>query len=68
MLYNQLIATGKPLGLKNVGYYALEYLHVMKGCPRLGVELSPFINPYEAGLDSMIDIDKVMLYSVNNLK
>lgn len=59
-LYNGLMAAGKPLGIKNAGYYAIDSLRVMRGYPRLGVELGPFTNPFQAGLDERIDINKVM--------
>jgi len=49
-VYETLQAAGKPFGLKNAGYYALESLRIEKGYRAWGRELSPDTNPFEAGL------------------
>ncbi|KAK3708107.1 hypothetical protein QZH41_008141, partial [Actinostola sp. cb2023] len=54
-LYSEMMAVGKPLGIRNAGCYTLESLRIEKGYPRMGLELTPFINPYQAGLEDRID-------------
>jgi 4-methylaminobutanoate oxidase (formaldehyde-forming) len=53
-VYEALVAAGTELGLpgglKNAGYYAIDSLRLEKGYRAWGRELSPDINPIEAGL------------------
>ncbi|EDO41600.1 predicted protein [Nematostella vectensis] len=53
-LYSQLTKAGKAMDIRNVGCYAVDALRVEKGYPRLGIELTPFVNPFQAGLESRI--------------
>jgi 4-methylaminobutanoate oxidase (formaldehyde-forming) len=49
-VYEVLDAAGKDLGLADAGYYAIDSLRVEKGYRAWGRELSPDVNPVEAGL------------------
>ncbi len=55
-VYQTLHGTGA--GLVDAGYYALEGLRVEKGYRAWGRELTPDINPLEAGLNFAVDYDK----------
>ena len=57
-VYETLTAAGKELGLANAGYYAIDSLRLEKGYRAWGRELSPDINPYEAGLGFAVKLDK----------
>jgi 4-methylaminobutanoate oxidase (formaldehyde-forming) len=56
--YDELIAAGADLGLVNAGYYAVESLRLEKGYRAWGRELTPEINPFEAGLSFAVDWNK----------
>jgi 4-methylaminobutanoate oxidase (formaldehyde-forming) len=49
-VYDQLVAAGEGLGLSNAGYYAVDSLRLEKGYRAWGRELTPDVNPFEAGL------------------
>lgn len=49
-VYDTLPEAGRELGLVNAGYYAIESLRLEKGYRAWGRELSPSVNPFEAGL------------------
>jgi len=49
-VYETLYEAGKPLGLLDAGYYALESLRLEKGYRAWGRELTPDRTPLEAGL------------------
>jgi 4-methylaminobutanoate oxidase (formaldehyde-forming) len=49
-VYEQLTNAGRDLGLVNAGYYAVDSLRLEKGYRAWGRELTPDINPFEAGL------------------
>ncbi len=57
-VYEALMAAGKDLGIANAGYYAIDSLRLEKGYRAWGRELSPDINPYEAGLGFAVRLDK----------
>ena len=57
-VYELLMAAGKELGIANAGYYAIDSLRLEKGYRAWGRELSPDINPYEAGLGFAVKLDK----------
>jgi glycine cleavage system aminomethyltransferase T/glycine/D-amino acid oxidase-like deaminating enzyme len=58
-VYEQLLAAGRELGLVNAGYYAIDSLRLEKGYRAWGRELTPDINPYEAGLAFAVRLDKM---------
>ncbi len=49
---------GAGAGLVDGGYYALDGLRIEKGYRAWGRELTPDINPLEAGLNFVVDYDK----------
>ena len=57
-VYEQLTAAGRDLGLVNAGYYAIDSLRLEKGYRAWSRELTPDINPYEAGLSFAVKLDK----------
>ena len=57
-VYEQLMQAGRDLGLVNAGYYAIDSLRLEKGYRAWGRELTPDINPYEAGLGFAVRLDK----------
>jgi dimethylglycine dehydrogenase len=57
-LYEELLAQGRPLGIRHVGSRALLSLRVEKGFPSWGVDLSPDYGPFEPGLGRFVRFDK----------
>ncbi|MGO4675808.1 FAD-dependent oxidoreductase [Bosea sp. 2YAB26] len=57
-IYDLLHAAGADLGLVDVGYYAVDSLRIEKGFRAWGRELTPDINPYEAGLGFAVKLNK----------
>jgi len=57
-VFETLVAAGSRFGLKHAGYYAIDSLRVEKGYRAWGRELSPDVNPYEAGLGFAVRLDK----------
>ncbi|MDX6231962.1 MAG: hypothetical protein QOH68_930 [Nocardioidaceae bacterium] len=49
-VYDALKAAGADLGLVDAGYYAIESMRLEKGYRAFGRELTPEVNPVEAGL------------------
>ncbi len=56
-VYQTLMRDGAALGAANAGYYAIDSLRIEKGYRAWGRELSPEINPYEAGLSFAVKLD-----------
>ena len=57
-IYDALHEAGGDLGLKDVGYYAVDSLRIEKGFRAWGRELTPDVNPYEAGLGFAVKLGK----------
>jgi 4-methylaminobutanoate oxidase (formaldehyde-forming) len=57
-VYQALIEAGQDLGVANAGYYAIDSLRLEKGYRAWGRELTPEINPYEAGLSFAVKLDR----------
>lgn len=57
-VYETLHAAGKPFGLVNAGYYAIDSLRIEKGYRAWGRELTPDCNPFEAGLEFACKLKK----------
>jgi sarcosine dehydrogenase len=49
-VYDRLMAAGRPLGLVNAGYRAIESLRLEKGYRAWGADIGPDHTPLEAGL------------------
>ncbi len=57
-VYDALHEAGRDIGLMDAGYYALEALRLEKGYRAWSRELTPDINPWQAGLGFAVDLDK----------
>lgn len=57
-VFDALREAGADLGLANAGYYAVDSLRLEKGYRAWGRELTPDVNPYEAGLSFAVNWDK----------
>lgn len=57
-VYETLWDAGQKLGIGNAGYRAVASLHLEKGYPDWGAELTPEYTPYDAGLDFCVALDK----------
>ncbi len=57
-VYDALHAAGKSFGLKDCGYYALDALRIEAGRRAFPAELSPDVNPFEAGLGFAVRLGK----------
>ncbi|RUT88627.1 MULTISPECIES: FAD-dependent oxidoreductase [unclassified Mesorhizobium] len=57
-VYEALHEAGSEFGLIDAGYYALDALRIEKGFRAWGRELTPDINPWQAGLGFAIAMDK----------
>ncbi len=56
--FEQLQEAGKEFGLVNAGYRAIDSLRLEKRYLAWGVDITPDYNPYEAGLQFLIDWNK----------
>jgi glycine cleavage system aminomethyltransferase T/glycine/D-amino acid oxidase-like deaminating enzyme len=59
-LYDALWSEGGRFGLRDAGYYTMDALRIEAGRRAWGAELSPDETPLEAGLASMVRMDKAM--------
>jgi 4-methylaminobutanoate oxidase (formaldehyde-forming) len=57
-VYEQLMEAGHDHGIANAGYRAIESCRLEKGYLYWSAELSPEVNPYEAGLGFCVDLQK----------
>ena len=57
-LWDALQAVGRPLGMVPVGLGARDTLRLEAGMPLYGNDLDTSTNPYEAGLGSVVKLDK----------
>ena len=57
-VYEALRDAGRALGLADAGYYAIDSLRLEKGYRAWGRELSPDVNPVEAGLTFAVKFAK----------
>ncbi|MEI9415149.1 GcvT family protein [Mesorhizobium sp. Cs1321R2N1] len=57
-VYEALHEAGHEFGLTDAGYYALDALRIEKGFRAWGRELTPDINPWQAGLGFAVAMDK----------
>ncbi|HRK23866.1 MAG TPA: FAD-dependent oxidoreductase [Beijerinckiaceae bacterium] len=57
-IYDTLHEAGSDLGLRDVGYYAVDSLRIEKGFRAWGRELTPDVNPFEAGLGFAVALGK----------
>ncbi len=57
-LYDRLLDAGEDLGLRDVGYRALESLRLEKQYPAWGTDIGSRTSPFEAGLSAAVRPDK----------
>ncbi|MDH4248331.1 MAG: FAD-dependent oxidoreductase, partial [Deltaproteobacteria bacterium] len=57
-LYHLLRQAGRPQGLVNAGYRAIESLRLEKGYRYWSADITPDTTPYEAGLGFCVKLDK----------
>ncbi len=57
-VYDLIMNAGANVGARDGGYYAIESLRLEKGYRAWGRELSPDVNPFEAGLGFAVKLDK----------
>ena len=57
-LYETLVEAGRPAGLADIGYRALDPLRLEKGFRLWGVDITPDYTPFEAGLERFVRLDK----------
>lgn len=66
-LWHQIIEAGKLFDLKVCGYRAIESLRLEKGYRAWSVEISTETNPWEAGLDFAVAINKEVFHGKESL-
>ncbi|MCZ6668648.1 MAG: FAD-dependent oxidoreductase [Gammaproteobacteria bacterium] len=57
-VYEELQQAGEEFGISNIGYRAIDSLRLEKRYLAWGVDITPDYNPYEAGLQFLIDWNK----------
>lgn len=57
-VYETLVAAGADLGLRDVGYYAVDALRIEMGYAAWGRDIGPDLTPFEAGLEQTVAFDK----------
>jgi aminomethyltransferase len=57
-LWDALLETGEPEGLKVIGMVALDLFRIEGGFIIGGIEYDPTVSPYECGLGWSVDLDK----------
>jgi len=57
-VYEELQAAGEEFGITNIGYRAIDSLRLEKRYLAWGVDITPDYNPFEAGLQFLIDWNK----------
>jgi len=57
-VYEALMQAGAPEGILNMGYHAIDTLRLEKRYLAWGADIGPDYNPYEAGLQFLIDWNK----------
>jgi 4-methylaminobutanoate oxidase (formaldehyde-forming) len=58
--YDAIFEAGTEFGVRDAGYHALGSLRIEKGNRSWGRELSPTINPIEAGLTAIVCLNKAV--------
>ncbi len=57
-LYDRIVASGRPHGIANAGYRAIDTCRMEKGYLYWSGDITPETNPYEAGLGFCVRLDK----------
>ncbi|MEO7761716.1 MAG: FAD-dependent oxidoreductase, partial [Casimicrobiaceae bacterium] len=61
-VYEALHEAGERFGLRDAGYYAIDSLRIEKGYRAWGRELTPELNPFEAGLAFACKLDREIAF------
>lgn len=61
-VYDTLFEAGVDLGLRDGGYYTIDALRIEAGRRAFGLELGPDENPFEAGLEFAVQLDKPVAF------
>ncbi|WP_426389702.1 GcvT family protein [Variovorax sp. R-27] len=61
-VYDTLFDAGTDLGLRDGGYYTIDALRIEAGRRAFGLELGPDENPFEAGLEFAVQLDKPVAF------
>lgn len=61
-VYDTLFEAGADLGLRDGGYYTIDALRIEAGRRAFGLELGPGENPFEAGLEFAVQLDKPVAF------
>jgi heterotetrameric sarcosine oxidase gamma subunit len=61
-VYDTLFEAGADLGLRDGGYYTIDALRIEAGRRAFGLELGPDENPFEAGLEFAVQLDKPVAF------
>jgi len=56
--FDTLLETGKDIGLKPVGFHAIDSLRLERGFRHWGADIGPDDTPFEAGLGFAVKLDK----------
>ena len=62
-VYDELKQAGEEFGITNIGYRAIDSLRLEKRYLAWGADITPDYNPYEAGLQFLIDWSKDCFWS-----
>jgi 4-methylaminobutanoate oxidase (formaldehyde-forming) len=57
-VFDAVVEEGSELGLRQVGYHAMEHLRCERGYREFGLDLTPDDTPFEAGLGFVVKMDK----------
>ena len=57
-IYNKIIENGAIFNIVHAGSHAMDIMRMEKGYLHWGHDISPAENPYEAGLNFALKIDK----------
>jgi 4-methylaminobutanoate oxidase (formaldehyde-forming) len=57
-VFDAIVEAGSELGLRQVGYHAMEHLRCERGYREFGLDLTPDDTPFEAGLGFVVRMDK----------
>ena len=57
-VFDAIVETGADLGLRLAGYHALDSLRMEKGFVHVGHDVGPTDDPFTAGLEHIVELDK----------
>jgi 4-methylaminobutanoate oxidase (formaldehyde-forming) len=57
-VFDAIVEVGSELGLRHVGYHAMEHLRCERGYREFGLDLTPDDTPFEAGLGFVVKMNK----------